>query len=80
MLSFSIYFMLLTGSKIVQKTARKCEKNLKTQFSHFLGHSEEIFDHKLAFFQKRPSDLFLISGAFRSFNFSENFEYQIKFL
>ena len=49
------------------------------QFFQNLGHSEKTLDHKLCIFsQKRASDLVLSSGAFRSFHFTEIFQFPIQ--
>ena len=42
---FLKHFMQGSTSKIVQKTAKKCKKNLKILFFQDLGHSEETFDY-----------------------------------
>ena len=58
-LQFSIFEVFCKGNQIFQ----------------FLGQSEEPFDYKICyFFKKRASDIVLLTGAFRSFYFTETFE------
>ena len=54
--------------EVAHKLCRNCRKlTLENSVFQDLGHSEEIFDHKLGnIFEKHASDLALSSGTFRS--------------